>query len=85
MPDDSISVVWILTTRRARSLENEEPEVEVEKKWGCSYTGAAPIFFLSLWLRVTVTLCPELAEVLDAGGKGVALDAGTKLARDGFH
>ena len=41
--------------------------------------------FFSLWLRVTVTLCPELAEVLDAGGKGVALDAGTKLARDGFH
>ena len=38
--------------------------------------------FFSLWLRVTVTLCPELAEVLDAGGKGVALDAGTKLARE---
>ena len=43
--------------------------------------GSSPNFF-SLWLRVTVTLCPELAEVLDAGGKGVALDAGTKLARE---
>ena len=54
-----------------------------------SLIGVGPFWsnpnFFSLWLRVTVTLCPELAEVLDAGGKGVALDAGTKLARDGFH
>lgn len=32
-----------------------------------------------MWLRVTVTPGPELSEVLEAGGKGVAPDADAKL------
>lgn len=38
--------------------------------------GATPIFF---WLRVTVTLGPEFAEVFEAGRKGVAMDADTQF------